>query len=389
MALAVLTVIGAMAVEAARWHLLRMAAQAEARSLSEFANLARGHAARDLPERLTLLRATLSRAEFLTEAELRNSGWLIAGRGLATPRRRGVTLGLWMPSALAAEERLVAAAWTAAPAGGRVIAPGAGAGISLTGRVGGAGRACRAGFICGHGLAWNAQAMITAFGADAPRPGSMIAVRLLHMAAHADPILHRVPVAGAAHLNEVEGAFDVRTEDVDGFASLDADQLLIGGGLDLAGTGVFSDGTVAAAASAGALGMETGTLRGRGAELAGGGDISGRALRVGNAADAGAFDAAAGSTSLEGLFVTGALNSTAGPVISAAGWSVSAGAAAAGSLAAPLISAGNVDVAGAAAAHTADVSGTVGAVSLELGGLSGYSGLGWIHEVVTPSCAGC
>ena len=387
LALTAIALAGFFAVETSRAHLQRAALQAEARSLSEFADMTARGAARGLSDRLVRLRLTPGRTERLTAADLRAAGWLEPGRDLTTARRRAVAIGVWRPTAALGEERLVAAAWTPPNPAGGSGAPRGGAGIGLTGRVGGAGRACPARWICGDGLRWNAAAMIAGFGAGGPEAGSMISLRLLHMAADADPALHRLPQPGAPHLNTVEGDFDMRGAAIAGFASLAAGELLTDGRLELSGTGAFGGGHVAADVISGAGGASAGRLAGEAARLFAAGDVNGRVLNVTAAAAAGGFRA--GSAELEGLFVTGELESSGRAELTSIGWSVGAAAAAAGSLAAPAVSAAALTVRGALTVTAADVSGTLDGGRIELGGLSGFTGTGWISELNTPFCSGC
>ncbi len=224
-----------------------LAGQSEARSLSDLADAARAHAARNPMQLLESIAADPNNHVMFDADDLVGSGRLAPDSVLRTSRRREVELAAFRASAGAGEQRIVILAWAAeGQTGSRLVLPQPGPGITDVGRVGGGADGCAMNHICGPGLDWDAATFLGELG-TAPPVGSMAAVRLVHLAADSEPYLHRIDV-GDASLNRVEGDFDLHGRTLSGStwtADWEIGELRTAGGITTAGGAEFAGAEIA------------------------------------------------------------------------------------------------------------------------------------------------
>lgn len=261
-------IVGALALtlvlETLRGEGVRLRIQAEARALSDIAEQARHHAAHGYHRLLADLRSAAGHALILTEADLRSTGSLEAGRPMTVASGAGIDVAAWLPTTAPSEGRIILAAWADAVPGSatRSHSPIIEAGMSLVGRVGMPGGACPVSHFCGGGSRWDASGLISALGPAAPGPGDPVAFRMVHPDADIRPFLHRTAVPGAPELNRISGEWTMRGHDITGFRRLDVTRLNVNG-----------DAVVRTDAAAG--GIEVADLVATGNRISVGGDLVG------------------------------------------------------------------------------------------------------------------
>ncbi len=291
-------------IETVRGHFRGVAAQAEARALSESADLARRYAAHDFMNLSERLRRASGRTEIITEADLTAAGFNEPGRPMRTPRGRRINVAAWLPTARAGEERVALVVWAAAPAGWKGIAtPRIEEGTRLVGRIGSGTDGCRARHVCGPGIDWDASRLIADLGAAAPAAGDLTALRLLHPAADAEPFLHRRTVAGRPDLNRVEGVFVMNGGSLRDVPELAADSLRLENSLTVTGDITAADAELAADISTD--GAEAGSAIVSGPAISAGGRVDASVLAVNGTIEARTWTS--GATFLEGVLAAGAL----------------------------------------------------------------------------------
>ncbi|MDE0304383.1 MAG: hypothetical protein OXI87_05795 [Albidovulum sp.] len=336
--LAVAAIAGALLLEAARHYATRAGAQAQARILSAFADGAREFATRDITGLRDRLAASASRAEAITEAQLRAARLLPDGLPTRAPSGGGIAAAAWLPGSGAAEPRIIIAAWSRAAPGDRALPLGE-PGTAHAGRLGGACRS--ASTVCGGGLDWDAAGLIAALSlelgaAAAPRRRDMLALRIAHLDADREPYLHRVAVPGAPELNRAEGDFAM------GGADLPAPEIrarIVAIENDLEATGTIEAASLAVGAGAAFSGEAAiaGSIDGEGGDAAGfsvSGGISAAAAEIAVRIEATSFD---GSLAAESIRIEGALSLPAGTTVTVAASGGAGGAFAADTLEAPLL----------------------------------------------------
>ena len=267
-------IVGALALtlvlETLRGESGRLRVQAEARALSDIAEQARHHAAHDYHGLRAGLRSAAGHVLALTEADLRSTGSLEAGRPMTVASGAGINVAAWLPTAAATEERIILAAWADAVPGpaNRGHAPVIEAGMSLVGTVGTAGGACPAGHFCGGGARWDAAGLLSALGAAAPGPGDLVAFRMVHPDADTRPFLHRTSVPGAPELNRISGEWTMRGHDISGFERLAVNRLEVIGDVDVRRNAAATGAAISDRMEAGGRITVGGDLVGPGGEIA-------------------------------------------------------------------------------------------------------------------------
>ena len=134
---------------------------------------------------------------------------------------------------------LVVLAWTVTPIGwvhaGAASAPRAGPGIETTGMIDDDGP-CRAGFVCGPGIQWNATATLAQLGAAAPGDGDIVAARWLRIRSPVSDTALRHGDHGLAALNHMATPLDANGYRMINTGEMTADDLEVAQTLRVEGT---------------------------------------------------------------------------------------------------------------------------------------------------------
>ena len=191
--------------------------QAEARVISDAADGSLATAERNVAAAIAAARSA-GGAVLLDPDALRAEGALESGFPERTPGGHRVIHAHFAPDA----NTVLALAWAdgTLPGGGAVLPA---AGISRTGRLGGADGACAEGSICGPGFRQDVAAMAAALEVDGPPAGAVIAIRIASLLAVGDVLLQNDTVAGRPELNRMDEELIV-TGSLVNVAGLEADE---------------------------------------------------------------------------------------------------------------------------------------------------------------------